>query len=293
MKYNNYIRDILEFIERNITNDIDLEKVANFAGFSKYHLHRIFKSYTGYSVIEYVRLQKFFLALKYFNNSKLNILEISMECGFESQENFTRAFKKFFNITPGKMRRDKKLIEKHLTDLKLTIDIAIKGKIKGGNLMKSEILYKEEFYVVGLRYFGVNQNGEIPALWNEFNKRYDEIENKISDGCMGLCEHIENYDPNSSESEYICCCEVLKPTSIPNGMILKKIPSQKYLKFIHKGPIHMGQVDLLGETYNKIFGEYLPNHNFHTVPAANFEFYGCDFEYGSEDSIVHLYIPIR
>ncbi len=293
MKYKNYVQDVLDYIEENMTDNIGLDEVASFAGFSKYHFHRIFKSYTGYSVSEYTRLRRFLSALEYLKNSRLRLLEISMECGFESQESFTRAFKKQFNVTPGKMRKDSKLMVRHLDGLKYIIDVAITGKTKGGEIMKPEIIFKEEFYVVGLRYFGINQDGEIPRLWDEFNKRYDEIENKVSNGCIGLCEHIENYDPESSKSEYICCCEVSKTSAVPDGMLLRKIPSQKYAKFVHKGPVRRGTVDLLGETYNKIFGEYLPDHDLHTVAAANFEYYTDDFEYGSENSIMYVYIPIK
>lgn len=288
MKYKNYVQDVLDYIEENMTNSVDLEEVSKFAGFSRYHFHRIFKSYTGYSVSEYTRMRKFLSALEYLRSSGLRLLEISVECGFESQESFTRAFKKQFNVTPGKMRKDSELIERHLDCLKCIIDAAAYGKITGGGTMKPEIIFKEEFYVVGLRYFGSNQNGEIPELWDEFNKRYDEIENKVSGGCIGLCEHVENFDPDSSKFEYVCCCEVSKTTVIPDGMVLRKVPAQKYARFVHKGP-----VDSLGETYDKIFGEYLPDHDLHTAVAADFEYYGDEFEFGSENSIMYVYIPIK
>ncbi len=288
MKYKNYVQDVLDYIEENMTNNVDLEEVSKFAGFSRYHFHRIFKSYTGYSVSEYTRMRRFLSALGYLRSSGLRLLEISVECGFESQESFTRAFKKQFNVTPGKMRKDSELIERHLDCLKCIIDAAAHGKITGGGTMKPEIIFKEEFYVVGLRYFGNNQNGEIPELWDEFNKRYDEIENKVSGGCIGLCEHVENFDPDSSKFEYVCCCEVSKTTAIPDGMVLRKVPAQKFARFVHKGP-----VDSLGETYDKIFGEYLPGHNLHTAVAADFEYYGDEFESGSENSIMYVYIPIK
>ena len=48
----------VNYIENNIYNKITLDDVAQQSGISKYHLHRMFKSLTGESLMEYVQSRK-------------------------------------------------------------------------------------------------------------------------------------------------------------------------------------------------------------------------------------------
>jgi len=289
MKKNNFVQNAICFIDLNYHNGVSLMEVSEFVGFSRYHFHRIFKSYTGYSVKEYVMLKQFHKSLLLLENHYNNILEVSVECGFESQESFTRAFKKYFGITPGKIRKNGPFLKKSLNRLENVIEYAMQKKITGGEIMQPDIINKESFKIIGIRCFSNNKNGEIPRAWDEFNKRYNEIQNRISNYVLGVCEYVENFDHESSDKfEYICCCEVSNADQVPEGMVAKEIPAQKYARFKH-----MGSTENLGNTYNKIYGEYIPENNLILEPAADFELYGEEFKFDSEDSIMYIYIPVK
>lgn len=45
-------------------------------------------------------------AKKLITNRKIMIKEIAIECGYEYVQNFTRAFKKKFGISPEKLRME-------------------------------------------------------------------------------------------------------------------------------------------------------------------------------------------
>ncbi|HGY2254731.1 TPA: helix-turn-helix domain-containing protein, partial [Klebsiella oxytoca] len=53
-----FIHDLLDWIDNNLDSRLDIETVARRAGYSKWHLQRIFKEHTGYPLGEYIRAQK-------------------------------------------------------------------------------------------------------------------------------------------------------------------------------------------------------------------------------------------
>lgn len=102
------IRDLLNWIERNLDsldNRLSLDKVARKAGYSKWHLQRMFKDITGQAIGAYIRgrrLSKSAVALRLTSRS---ILDIALQYRFDSQQTFTRSFKKQFRVTPAVYRR--------------------------------------------------------------------------------------------------------------------------------------------------------------------------------------------
>ena len=55
--------------------------------------------------------------------------------------------------------------------------------------MEPRIISRPAFMVVGLRYFGNNQNQEIPSLWTEFNRRCDALRGCCPGGFLRVVQH--------------------------------------------------------------------------------------------------------
>jgi len=93
---------IIEHLDENIT----LDEIANVAGYSKYHALRIFKEMTGRTLYETIRALKLTKAAQtlIFNNEK--VVDVAMSNGFDSHDEFTRAFYRQFGITPQKYRKE-------------------------------------------------------------------------------------------------------------------------------------------------------------------------------------------
>ncbi|GKU78159.1 helix-turn-helix domain-containing protein [Paenibacillus sp. L3-i20] len=105
MKYHPMINQAIGYIETHLEEELTLEDVAAAAGFSMYHFHRIFQQQVGMSVIDYVRCRRLAGAAALLLHSTEDILQIAIQCKFESQEAFTRAFKKVYNLPPGRYRK--------------------------------------------------------------------------------------------------------------------------------------------------------------------------------------------
>jgi AraC-like DNA-binding protein len=79
-------------MEEQLHEPLTLEQIAAEAGFSPFHFHRLFRRETGLSIAEYLRSRRLCLASRMLLYSEEPIIGISLQCHFESQEAFTRAF---------------------------------------------------------------------------------------------------------------------------------------------------------------------------------------------------------
>lgn len=103
--YRNRINRVFEFIDKNLESDLSLHKVAEIAFFSPYHFHRIFKFITGETLNKYVtrqRLEKSALDLLHQN---VTATELAHKYGFSDNTSYSRAFKKYFKLSPTEFKR--------------------------------------------------------------------------------------------------------------------------------------------------------------------------------------------
>jgi len=95
------IKETLNFIGDNISQNITLDMLAKNSSLSKYHFLRVFKKELGltpHSFIINERINRANILLQ----SGTSISEASQEVGFSDQSHFTRNFKKYFGYTPKK-----------------------------------------------------------------------------------------------------------------------------------------------------------------------------------------------
>src|SRR5271170_7821526 len=107
MDYRERITAAVDYIEDNLFEEISAGVVAAQIGFSEYHFHRIFQGMLGESVAGYIRKRRLSEAAVSLKSSTKPILELAIMSGFESQESFTRAFKKMFGVSPNQYRKSK------------------------------------------------------------------------------------------------------------------------------------------------------------------------------------------
>lgn len=105
MNYSQSIQDTVSYIEQHLCEKLSLDEIIKVSGFSKYHFIRIFKRETGMGLREHIQSRRLSVAAKILLSSTCSIMDIALYCRFESQEAFTRAFKKAYGLPPGKYRR--------------------------------------------------------------------------------------------------------------------------------------------------------------------------------------------
>lgn len=99
------IQTVLEWIESHLEQPLDVEIIAEHSGYSKRAFHDIFKSITGHNVATYVRNRRLSKSATMLLLTNKSIVDIAHKYQFETQAYYTRAFKKYFNQTPGEFRK--------------------------------------------------------------------------------------------------------------------------------------------------------------------------------------------
>ena len=94
-----------KFLDDNFTQNITLDELAKEFFINKYHLSRIFKEATGYSINRYIMLKRIRKAKDLLYYTQNSISQTALECGFNSTSNFIRAFKNMEDITPLSFRK--------------------------------------------------------------------------------------------------------------------------------------------------------------------------------------------
>lgn len=103
--------DILKYIDNNLYDNIKVEDIANYFHFDRSYLTRVFKKYTGLSLVEYINERKILKSLKQVINSDDKILKIALSNGFNSLEYFSETFYRITNFSPLSLREYKEVKE--------------------------------------------------------------------------------------------------------------------------------------------------------------------------------------
>jgi len=104
--YINSVNKALQFIDTHLDTNLSLETISKVACFSPYHFHRIFKTITKETLNSYIsrkRIEK--VASVLIHQPEVTITELSLLFGFNSNSSLTRAFRKFYHISPSDFRK--------------------------------------------------------------------------------------------------------------------------------------------------------------------------------------------
>lgn len=106
-KSNNHliIEKVLKYIREHLTEELDLETLADIASLSPIHFHKCFKASVGKTVRDYVEEQRIKKAVNLLMTTELTLTEIAFECGFSSQSYFSYVFKRRMGVTPREHAR--------------------------------------------------------------------------------------------------------------------------------------------------------------------------------------------
>lgn len=97
---------IKKFVDENFHKNIKVEEIGKIIGINQNKIRKEFKAQYHMTVNDYIAELRMLKAKKLIINKEVLIKEIAIECGYEYVQNFTRAFKKKFGISPEKLRNE-------------------------------------------------------------------------------------------------------------------------------------------------------------------------------------------
>lgn len=105
MDYSQTIYEAITYIENHLYEEDIYHNVYKHVHISRYHFHRIFLSCTMSTIGTYVKKRRFTEMAERLRSTKDRITDIAFDCGYESHEAFSRAFKGYFGMTPHAYRK--------------------------------------------------------------------------------------------------------------------------------------------------------------------------------------------
>ncbi|MCB2352534.1 response regulator [Clostridium estertheticum] len=94
------VEKVKEYIENNYMNDVSLDNLAHYISMSSFYLSRIFSKVEGTNIKEYIIKIRMEKAKSMLIEGKKSVKQISLEVGYLDQNYFSKAFKKYTNISP-------------------------------------------------------------------------------------------------------------------------------------------------------------------------------------------------
>ncbi len=96
-----------EYIDQHMTEPITLHQLAHAADYSPWHAARIFKELTGKNPFDYIRELRLSRAAEKLQDGDVRIVDVAFDFVFESHEGFTRAFSRYFGVSPSRFIKEK------------------------------------------------------------------------------------------------------------------------------------------------------------------------------------------
>lgn len=251
-RYRARFRQVLDYIDAHLEENLGVERLGGVAAFSKYHFHRQFTELFGIGVYRYVRLKRLKRAsYRLAFRGDLPLIDIALASGYEGPEAFARAFRKSIGQSPSEFRKQpqwnpwwaacqplSELTINHMKDIIRADQVRI---VHFDDTRVAVFEHRGDPKLIGnsIRKFieWRKQNQLPPKASATFNILYDNpAETDPDDYRFGLCAATER--------------EIAADAS---GVVARIIPGGRCAVLRHTG-----SDDTLAETIAYLYSEWLP-----------------------------------
>lgn len=292
MEWAESLRKAIGFMEKHLLEDIGIDDVADEIHLSSFYLQKGFRIMTGYSIGEYIRYRRLYMAALDIAGGEEKVIELAYKYGYDTPESFTKAFRRFHGISPAQLRNSAGGIHTFLP-LKIIV------QVQGGNDMDVTIEKMDGFSVIGFERECSFENSyqEIPKFWDEFCDKYcgknsseDGLQKVVRDyqiGEYGVC--IDDIGKDGKFRYLIA--GAYRGGAVPKECTLYEFPDMEWAKFRCIGPMP----GALQSVNSRIFKEWIPGneeYEFAVAAGANIEWYSMR-DTSAADYESAIWIPVK
>lgn len=226
------IRDLLTWLEGHLDQPLALDNVAAKAGYSKWHLQRMFKDVTGHAIGAYIRARRLSKSAVALRLTARPILDIALQYRFDSQQTFTRAFKKQFALTPALYRRSPDWNSFGMRP-PLRLSEFSMPQYEFVTLQLTELVGVTQSYTCKLEEISDFRNQMRIQFWREFLGNYPALPRVL----YGLHEPRPSLEKDDEQEVFYTTALT---TDMANGHLQNgqavKLEGGEYIQFIYEGP---------------------------------------------------------
>jgi AraC family transcriptional regulator len=314
MEHIDILQEMLKYIDIHIKEEMNVEKLAERAGFSPYYFCRIFQCGVGVSIMEYVRNRRLAYAASELNSGQ-KILNIAIDYGFETHSGFSKAFRRYFGCPPEIYRAYA------VFDVPKIPDLSKSNQFISEFIIEPKIMAKKASFKLAGFAFKIKLPLSISSPWPHYLDPQSPV-NDLDDGRKTLdklrelweeCRvdgrleklHQESFvkfhaeygacffkDNDEDKSVYLIGVEAKSRVTIPFCYDVYTIPEALFAVFTTP-PSNKDNFSLITkDTWQFIFNEWLPHSGYEfDGNSTAFELY--DWRSTSDTGkVCNIYIPI-
>jgi AraC family transcriptional regulator len=262
-----------------------LDALAAQAGYSPYHFARIFAASEGVSPMDYVRRRRMAAAaMRIAREPNLELIVLALDCGFESQEAFTRAFKRMHGVPPGEFRRNVTLAQPSTVETDMTADATPLALI----LLDAPVA-RPASVLAGFKTQIVKMdNAHVPGLWGRL------FQNAGKPGQRGWSSLGVCWADGDVEAcvNYMAAFEWDPDAPVPEPFERMDLAAQTYRVFrltMNGGPVNVQ----MQAAAKEIWGKRIPEAGWRLAKVPDLEVYSEDFRPDIAGVTVDFYVPVE
>ena len=241
------IEEVIEYIEENITEELDCKVLASRMNLFVYEFRRIFSFIVGCPISEYIRKRRLSLAAcEIMTSEKVDMLDICEKYGYTSQSAFIKAFGEQHGVSPTACLKEERAINL-FTRPKFQLSVS------GRESVPFKIIRSEEFYIQGFRAISqITDSCCCENVWSTFYEK--EIDQALMEKGMDekLFVAYQNKDSNVA-----CTIGAEIKEHVDDELDFVKIPASRFACF----KMNTVDDDIVNEKYSQILYELLPSAN--------------------------------
>lgn len=291
-EYSTRMHRVLEHIDRHLDQELDLRALARVAHFSAFHFHRVFLSWTGETLGDYLRRRRLEIAaIRLAGQPKLSILNVAVSVGFGSTEAFARAFKARFGCTASAWRAS--IAQQRNSGQELRNPGQSGGASRTDNdstlptgaAMKVKVIERKPVKVTYLRHVGP-YGQPLSEFWQRTVYPWMAANDQLGQPRYG----ISLDDPTITAGDkcrYDAGVEVRGKISVPGNSQTTTIPGGQYAVTAFRGT-----VDLIGGVWEAMLREWLPGSGMQLDARPFVEYYAADASFDPKTGVFTCDISI-
>ncbi len=290
----------IERVVQSLDDALDLGELARQATLAPLHFHRIFRGMVGETPLEMHRRLRLERAAQRLALDADPVTRVAFEAGYETHESFTRAFRDVYSASPTEFRERARQAARAGTrppprELAARSGVHFRdapGKhVVSFNQGESTMLVDVQD-MPELRVAAVSHVGPYNTIY-EACRRLGEIAEPA-----GLHEHpgaalvaIWHDDVETTPAAELrsdAGLVVPADVTLPQGLHELRIPAGTYARTTHRGPY-----TLLGDTWARFMGEWLPQSGRRVSTGVTYELYrNTPATAAPEALLTDLYLPV-
>jgi AraC family transcriptional regulator len=254
----------VDYLQQHLDERLATEEIAHVACFPPHHFHRIFRGMAGESIQEHVRRLRLERAAQQLKSLDLPVKEVALKAGYESREAFTTDFHALFSMSPSQFRVADEPLPNSPSGVHYNNSLGYRTPDYGDAPVAITTI--EPRSIAYIRHTG--PYNQLTATWRTL------VQWALPRGLFGPSAWflgVAHHDPDivAPHQVYYDAAITVSQDIHPEPPIgIMELAGGEYVTMMHKGPY-----ELLGRSFQRLLGGWLPTSGRELRDAPAFDQY--------------------